>query len=159
MLKTMGSEGPEKIDYQLKKTLTDSFIIVLNAAEIFGLDLDLDVAKSLSLAKSSRTDVNKLAHLLREKDPNLYPNLAAAKNDDKRQNLMLNLLLEYADAAQVLHKACDSLDHMEGIDREKITLSLVNLLAIIVLAGDSMGLDFEVSVPERWREIEKSKVL
>jgi hypothetical protein len=156
MLKTLDSA--DKIDIQLRKTLTDSFIIILNAAEIFGLDLDYNVAKALGLNKPSRNDVKKLAGLFRESNPAPYPNLVHT-NDNDLGKLILNLLLEYADAAQILHKACDSLDHMEGLDREKITSSLVNLLTIVVLAGDSIGLDFEDSVPKRWREIEQSKVL
>lgn len=146
-------KNAEEMRAELQKTLTDSFIIILNAAEIFGLNLEQAVSNQFKLQVTN--EVSKLGNIIREQRPDIFPSLATSNEKE----LLLNLMLEYSDSSHTLHKACDSLDHMEGVDREKITSSLVNLLAIVVLAGHSLKLNFETNVPERWSEIERSKVL
>jgi hypothetical protein len=148
------SETGKPIDeFELRKTLVDAIIMMLNAAEIFNLDLS-----KLLTPESSRRDsitIAELSQLLRTQYSGKYKWLESGD----RKAFVYGLMLDLSDQAGVFHKACDSLDHMEGLSRENVTATLLSLFVVLLLAGEAVGTDYASSIPSRWREIEKSKVL
>lgn len=146
-----GRIEPSAFEFQLNKTLTDSFIIVLNAAEIFGMDLDKEISQSLR-NEPGGLSLNELARKI------AGTNLITTDKAGNR-NILEEFLLEYAVTSQIIHKACDSLDHMEGIERSKIMSALIHMLILLLVMGFTNNLDYEFAVPARWKEIEQSKLL
>lgn len=152
-IKFMELEKPIPSEYEPQKTLIDSFIVVLNCAEIFSLNLESELNKKMG-TNSNESDMNDLSEILKKRT-DFFPKL----HTSNKINLLQNLLVEYTLTAQTWHKACDSLDHMEGINRENITSSLLDLFILIIISGSYLGIDFGVSIPKRWQQIESKKVL
>lgn len=149
------SEQGKPIDnLAVQRTLIDSSLMILNAAEIFNLDLAKELAPKLG-PQSEKASVKETLGLLSKAYSGGYPWLVS--QDSKL--LVSGLLLELTDRAGIIHKACDSLDHMEGLSRETVTSALLDLFVVVMLAGQAMEIDYETSIPLRWREIERTKVL
>jgi hypothetical protein len=137
----------------IHRTLTDSFIIILNAAELLGIDLEASLKKASGI-ENHHTDLSKLTEIVWRSAASNYPWLKGNQNE-----MVIGLLLELADEGAVFAKASDSLDHMEGIDRGKIGEALIDLLTVFLVVARATKLDYLRSVPLRWREIEAGRVL
>ena len=122
-------------EVELRKTLIDALIIVLNAAEIFNLDLSKLLAPES--AKRDNMTLAELSRVLRTKYSGKYHWI---ENGDKKA-FVSGLLLDFSDQAGIFHKACDSLDHMEGLSRENVTAALLSLFVILLLSGEAIGID------------------
>jgi len=138
----------------LQRTLVDSMLMMLNAAELFNMDLGL-VARQKFNVGGSKLGINELGRLLR---PELKTQYAWLSERDPRKSA-IGLLLDYTDRAGVIHKACDSIDHFESISREAVMDSIFDEFVIVLLAGLATDINYEKSVPDRWREIERARVL
>ena len=142
-----GSHSPA----MLSKTLTDSFIMVLNLAGIF----DIDLEKSIMTRIDSTHLSMKVSDL--EKSASKLPHpWVLEKNIDKK---IRGLLIDLAISSGVLHKISESLDHMEELSRTQIRNVIVDLFITILVAGDVFRIHYEITVRERWQEIEQKKIL
>jgi len=139
---------------ELERTLIDSAIMTLNAAEIFNLDLEKILRSKYSLTDEKRT-VSQLAKAVSRKVAKDYQWLNAPADPD----FLNGVLFDVTEKAGIVHKACDSLDHMEGISRDTVTNAIVELLVIYLIAGDALKIDYGKTIPARWKEIETTKVL
>ena len=108
--------------------------------------------RTASLPPSSLSEITRA---IEEKESSNHP---WTTEKDWRSSI-LGFFLEITDKAGVIHKACDSLDHMEGISGDAITVVIVQLFVVLLLAGKKFGVNYEEAVPARWREIEQTKVL
>lgn len=127
--------------------------MILNAAEICKVDLAKALAPDLG-TEADGTSLNKILQSISDDYASKYPWLES--QDQRRFALGM---LEMTDRAGILHKACDSLDHMEGLSRDTVTAAILDLFVIVVLVGKVTGIDYESNIPMRWQEIERSKVL
>lgn len=146
--------GDSRVSYSPEKDFTDSFIMLLNAGEMFNLDYEELLRRKYGL-QGRRTTLSSLTNTVKAKKGAEYKWTRATN----KQNQLLGILLDIADCSGVIHKACDSLDHMEGLDRKQITETLLDLLVILLLAAQCNDISFEKTVPSRWKEIEKGKIL
>lgn len=153
MVKRMQA-GDDSAYGTMSKDLTDSFIMILNAGELLNLNLTALLKARFGVKRDYNSIVN-LTTLIKSIES---PNYAWTTETD-RVNQVQGLLLDMADQSGVLDKACDSLDHMDGLQREQITNTIINLLIMLLLAGAQHNVSYDKTVPVRWKEIEDSKVL
>lgn len=138
----------------MRRTLIDSTIMTLNAAEIFNLNLAKILNHKFNLSDEKRP-IGQLAQAVARKVAPEHPWLESPDEQD----FLNGLLLEVTDKAGIIHKACDSLDHMEGISRETVTDAILELFIVYLIAGSALKVDYGRSIPARWKEIEKTRVL
>jgi len=139
---------------QLPKTLTDSFLMILSAGELFNLDLEASLRKRLKFGGKT----GKLKDLVAEtrtKESRHHPWLETRSNEEQ----LIGLLLDISDISGVLHKACDSLDHIEGLNREEVSNAILDLLVILLLAADLRKVNLAKTAIARWKEIERVRIL
>lgn len=141
-----GNIGAEE-EQKIRKTLVDTFIIVLNSAEIFQLDLDSSLRGKLGIER--KTTIIELTDLLLESADGLYKRLSV--NDSRER--VLNLMLELTSIGGFIQKVGEELDHMVGLKREEIIGHTLNLLVILLVASRVWQVDFEADVRKRWSEI------
>jgi hypothetical protein len=143
-----GTIGPTE-QQRIRKTLVDTFIIVLNSAEIFQLDLDTALRKKLAI--EGKKSVTELADSLVESAQELHAELSA--EDDRER--VLNLMLHISSIGGFMQKVGEELDHMVGMKRDDLSSYTLNLLVILLLGGRVWKVNYEAEVPRRWAEIEE----
>ncbi len=140
--------------HEIGKTLTDAFIMTLSAAELFNQNLELAVRKILGLPEKEES-FSQFAAAVAAKSKKLVLTVQGTKLDGS----LLNILVELDDCSGIISKACDSLDHMEGIDRPLVIDTLARILVLLIVSGMEFRVDYEQSVPDRLKEIEQKKLL
>jgi hypothetical protein len=140
--------------HDIGKTLTDAFIMTLSGAELFNQNLELAVRKILGLPAKEES-FGQFAETVAGKSQRLVQFRKSSELDGR----LLGILIELDDCSGIISKACDSLDHMEGIDRPLIVDTLARILTLLLVAGKEFKVDYEQSVPARLKEIEQKKLL
>lgn len=127
------------------RTLIDAFIIVLASANCLNVSLTErldagDMAKYLDLGRIGQA---------------LARQLLQGQGDQ----------FEYSATALAIHsgrmaKACEALDHLEGLDfRGELERSLLEIARVVVAMASYLGIDLEARTMERWRSIEQKSIL
>jgi len=139
----------DRIRNVVKKTLVDTFIIILHSAEMLHMELESFLKNKLEIDRN--LSVTELTEILKENSPDLYATLNVTNEKDKILNLMLKLTI----IGGSMQKAAEELDHMVGIPGEDIRNWTCDLLIIMLLAGSVWSVDYERDVHNRWDDIAK----
>ncbi len=142
----------DEIQYDVKRTIIDCFIIVLSCADLLQLNLDEKLRENLGNDKT--TSLNELAKDVKEASPDLYDKLSSGDEP----NRVLNLVLEYAPIAGDLLKVGEDLDHMVGFNRDVIRAQTINILNIVLLSSLIWNLDLERETIKRWEVLARRTV-
>jgi len=127
------------------KTIVDAFIICLSAAEVLNISFSREFG-SLTAVYGYR-DLGALGRAL---------NPGAADPGNVAEWYFRQLALVGGRMA----KACESLDHMEPIPyREMLSSAIIELARASLVTAGRLGIDLEVSVRQRWEEIESRSIL
>ncbi len=127
------------------RTLVDTFIITLSAAEVLRIDFAEVLNKWTKVADQS--DLIGLGHALCE-------------GDCKPHVLQDWYFRKLADVAGKMAKACESLDHMEPIPyRDILSEAVVDLCRATIAVSSLVSLDLTMAVGQRWEFIEMHRIL
>jgi hypothetical protein len=122
-------------EQQLRRLITDTFVITLAAANAMNVDLQRRIAEA-----ESRQALDALAL-------------------DSQRDLS-GVVLRYAEVVGEMSKACEALDHMEDFPSRKTQeKGVVLLLSIVCRLAELAGMDLAVATKERWKSIEQKPVV
>lgn len=131
---------------QLEKTVADSFIVGLAAANTLNLDLQEVLSREFGL---NGDDVATMAMELDKEE---------GKMDF--EELQHWLFKEVSTPTGRMADAMESLDHMEPMDtREILEDGTIELVSTLLVASEHLGADIEKLVTDRWSEIEEKSIL
>lgn len=131
-------------DTEFNRTLVDTFVITLSAAEV----LRIDFAEVLN----KWTDVGKHASLT-------SLGLALREQDCSVDNSQEWYFRKLAYVGGRMSKACESLDHMEAISyRDILREAVIDLCRATLVVSDALSLDLITAVGQRWEEIELRRI-
>lgn len=131
-------------DVEFNRTLVDTFIITLSAAEVLRIDFADALNKWTNLGKHA--SLTSLGVALREQDC----------SSDNLQDWFFRKL---AHVGGQMSKACESLDHMEAIPcRDILTEAVINLCRATLVVSATLSLDLIGAVGQRWEQIELQRI-
>lgn len=131
---------------QLEKTLADSFIVALAAANTLNLDLEVQLEEMFG------TGAESLAEWAESLDP--------AKDPMDSGEVQDWLFQRMASPTGSMSNAMESLDHMEPINtRELLEEETVEIVSDLLIASENLGIDLEALLDDRWTEIEEESIL
>jgi hypothetical protein len=123
--KYVGRLADKPDDREFKRTLVDTFIIVLASANA----LNVDLAASFNQAKTARR----------------YKRASAANE----------FFVGMARITGSMAKACEALDHVEGFDiRSRLERGAADLATLCVTTAAACGIDLTGETRAQWRRIE-----
>lgn len=129
----------------LNRTLVDTFIISLSSADVLRIDFTQALNKWTKLA--DQPDLISLGR-------------AICERDRKFEVLQDWYFRKLADVAGRMAKACESLDHMEGIPyRDILAEAIIDLCRVTIVAASIASLDLAAAVGQRWEYIELHRIL
>lgn len=135
-----GSSVDDK-DEVFRRTLADTFIVALSAADMLNMKL------FALLAPARRAPLPGLSDL-----GSLLMGGGAATEPSNVDWLFRRL----AEEGGKMAKACESLDHMEAFDyRGTLTGSTLEIIRCCLISAHLSGLDLESLTRRRWKEIEE----
>lgn len=143
----------EKINFEVRRTLIDCFIIVLSSAEMLQMDLDVLLRKKIELDKP--VSIHELSEAVKESSPDIFSLLNV--NDEKSR--ILNLMLEMTSIGGFMQKVGEDLDHLVGIPRDAIKQQTLNMLSLLLLAGLVWNVDYECDTQKRWDVLSEKTVI
>lgn len=131
---------------QLEKTLADSIIVALAAANTLNLDLRKELQDNFEIdseeAAAIAEDLNQTNEI---------------EDSEEVQYWLFN---QMAAPAGRMANAMESLDHMEPMNvRQILEEETVQILSDLLIATDKIGTDLETLLDERWTEIEEESIL
>lgn len=133
-----GAKGLPDLREKLEKTLTDTFIIALSAANVLNLDLD-----------------EVMSNLVGSPLIDQYP-FRKGSMESIREYVMVGLVLGNG----YLAKSLESMDHMEpGNHRENFESGTIEIIRAVVEASNALGMDLVDQTLSRWKFVEENKVL
>lgn len=136
----------ERQQEQLEKTLADSFIVGLAAANTLNLDLQEELEEMFGLEESGLAG---WAEQLNPADDTM--------DLDELQDWWFRRM---AAPTGRMSNALESLDHMEPINvREILEEETVEIISNLLIVSDSLPSDFQEILDERWTEIEENSIL
>jgi len=131
-------------DIEFNRTLVDTFVITLSAAEV----LRIDFAEVLN----KWTDVGKHASLI-------SLGLALREQDCSMDNLQEWYFRKLAYVGGRMSKACESLDHMEAIPyRDILREAVIDLCHATLVVSATLSSDLITAVGQRWEDIELHRI-
>lgn len=136
----------ETHEAQLEKTLADSFIVSLAAANTLNLDLQAQLEEMFGL------NAGGVAEWGRKLD----------STDDQMGSEEIQdwLFRRMAIPAGSMSNAMESLDHMEPMNtRELLEEETVEIVSDLLIAAENLESDLEKLVDDRWTEIEEESIL
>lgn len=136
---------PEK-QQQIEKTLADSIIVALAAANTLNLDLrdeleeehDIDSTGAIAIAEE----------------------LNQGNGPEKREGVQNWLFEQLATPTGRMADAMESLDHMEPMNtRQILEEETANIFTILLTASNEIEIDLISLLDNRWHEIEEKSIL
>lgn len=136
----------EQLDQQLEKTLADSFIVALAAANTLNLDLQDELEEMFGFEE---TALDGWAGQLNASDQ--------AMNLEELQDWWFERM---ATPTGRMANALESLDHMEPINvREILEEDTVEIISNLLIVSDILSSDLDEVLDARWVEIEEHSIL
>lgn len=131
---------------QVEKTIADSFIVGLAAANT----LNLDMQNELEAKFGPKADV--VSEWVVELNPT-----DEIKDSEELQDW---LFTHMATPTGRMSNAMESLDHMEPVNvREILEEDTVEIISHLLIAAGNLTTDLEILLDERWTEIEEESIL
>ena len=128
-----------KLRSQLEKTLTDTFIIALSAANVLNLNLDEIMKKNVGSSLISE-----------------YPTDSITSLEKIREKTMYGLVIGQSDLA----KALESMDHVEeGTHRTILESGVIEITKTVLKGSKMMKMDLVNETLSRWEYVEKNRIL
>ena len=139
--------GDEEIrKEQLEKTLADSSIVALAAANTLNLDLQAELEKMFGEGAES---VSEWSEVLNPAEEPMDP--------DELQDWLFDRM---ATPTGRMSNAMESLDHMEPMDvRELLEEETVEIFSDLLIAAENLGVDLVEVIDQRWATIEEESIL
>lgn len=136
----------ERLQEQLEKTLADSFIVALAAANTLNLDLQEELVEMFGLEES---DLDGWAKELNPADDTM-----------DLEELQEWWFRRMATPTGRMSNALESLDHMEPINvREILEEDTVEIISNLLIVSDNLPSDLYEVLDNRWTEIEENSIL
>ncbi len=130
----------------LEKTLSDSFIVALAAANTLNLDIYQQMQQRHGIDAETPERVAEQLNQLDE--------------INNIKDIQQWLFRELAMPAGEMANAMESLDHMEPMDvRQVLEEETMNIIEYILIASDLMSVDVGSLVEDRWTKIEEESIL
>lgn len=131
---------------KLEKTLADSIIVVLAAANTLNLDLRKELQDNCGIESEGATAISEELNQIDD-----------IENPEEVQNWLFN---QMAEPAGRMANAMESLDHMEPMNvRQILEEETIQILSDLLIATDELSTDLETMLDERWIEIEEESIL
>ena len=131
---------------QIEKTLADSFIVGLAAANTLNLDLQSELEGMFGLEADG----------VAEWGDALNPSDEVMDSEELKEWLFTRM----ASPAGRMANAMESLDHMEPMNtREVLEEETVEIVSNLLIAAENLGTDLEQILSERWTKIEEESIL
>jgi hypothetical protein len=131
---------------QIEKTLADSFILGLAAANTLNLDLQSELEEMFGLEADS---VDEWGEALNPADD--------VMDSEELQDWLFERM---ASPAGRMANAMESLDHMEPMNtREVLEEETVEIVSDLLIAAENLGTNLEQILDDRWTEIEDESIL
>ena len=131
---------------QLEKTLADSFIVALAAANTLNLDLQDELEEMFGL------EADGVAEWADELD--------LADDSMDLEGVRDWLFQRMATPTGRMANAMESLDHMEPMNvRELLEEETVEIVSNLLIAAENLGTDLEELLDDRWTKIEEESIL
>jgi hypothetical protein len=125
----------------VSRTLVDSFIIALSAAELLRIDL-LAAVRAKGVEPDVSAELGHLGGSLGERCP-------------KSASVVDWYFRQLAIHSGRLAKALESLDHLERLEyRHVMEQSVAEVLTASLVAASQLGINLAELVPARWAEVE-----
>lgn len=132
-------------DTEFNRTLVDTFVITLSAAEVLRIDFAEVLSGWTNVAEHAT--LTSLGVALEEQD---------SRMDDSLQDWYFRKL---AYVGGRMSKACESLDHMEAIPyRDILREAVIDLCHATLVVSATLSLDLITAVGQRWEEIELHRI-
>lgn len=136
----------ERREEQLEKTLADSFIVALAAANTLNLDLQAELEEIFGL------EADGVAEWAEELDP--------ADDPMDSEEVQEWLFQRMATPTGRMSNAMESLDHMEPMNvRELLEEETVEIVSNLLITAENLRTDLEELLDDRWTEIEEESIL
>lgn len=136
----------EQLEAQLKKTLADSFIVALAAANTLNLNLQNELEEMFGLEE---TELNGWAAQLNSSDETM--------GLEELQDWWFERM---ATPTGRMANALESLDHMEPVNvREILEEDTVEVISNLLIVSDNLLSDLDETLNGRWTEIEEHSIL
>ncbi|SEA31710.1 hypothetical protein SAMN04488065_2628 [Haloplanus vescus] len=131
---------------QLEKTLADSFIVALAAANTLNLDLQAQLEEMFGI------EAEGVAEWAEQLDP--------ADDPMDSEEVQDWLFQRMAAPAGSMSNAMESLDHMEPMNtRELLEEETVEIVSDLLIAAENLDVDLEALLDDRWTKIEEESIL
>jgi len=135
-----------ELEANLSKTIADSFIVGLAAANTLNLDLKKE------LSDLTGTEVSGVGLWTEELSSEIHLTDSAELNSW--------LFSEMAGPTGRMGNAMESLDHMESMNvREILEDSTVKIVFQLMIVAGSLNINLEGLITDRWNEIEEKSIL
>ncbi|WP_254280766.1 hypothetical protein [Haloarcula marina] len=140
------NSNDQEVTKHLEKTLADSFIVALAAANTLNLDIHQQIQARHGIdGKTTKLLAEELNHL---------DKMDSTK--EVRGWLFTNLAVPAGEMAN----AMESLDHMEPMAvRQVLEEETMNIVEDLLIASDLISVDLGSLLEERWNEIEEESIL
>lgn len=136
----------EQRQNQLEKTLADSFIVGLAAANTLNLNLQEELEEMFGLAE---TGLDSWAESLNSADDTM-----------ELEELQEWWFRRMASPTGRMSNALESLDHMEPINvRDILEEDVVEIISNLLIVSDNLPSDLNKLLDDRWTEIEENSIL
>ncbi|NHN60054.1 MULTISPECIES: hypothetical protein [Halorussus] len=131
---------------QIEKTLADSFIVGLAAANTLNLDLQSELEEMFGLEADGVAEWGEA----------LNPSDEVMDSEELKEWLFTRM----ASPAGRMANAMESLDHMEPMNtREVLEEETVETVSNLLIAAENLGTDLEQILSDRWTKIEEESIL
>lgn len=131
---------------QIEKTLADSFIVAIAAANTLNIDLQAQLETMFGMEADG---VEEWTDLLNQSEDDM--------DLDELKNWWFK---QMAGPTGQMANALESLDHMESVDgRQILEENTVEIVANLLIVADSIDSDIVEVLNARWTEIEKNSIL
>lgn len=134
------------LEDQLEKTVADSFIVGLAAANTLNLNLQDELEETFGIEAESIEEWSN--------------NLNLAETDMNLQELKLWWFERMAAPTGRMAKALESLDHMEPVKvRQLLEESTVEIISNLLIVAGNLSPELEELLDIRWANIEENSIL
>lgn len=136
----------EQLESQLEKTLADSFIVSIAAANTLSLDIEENLSDMFGL---EAVDIEDWCNQLNQSGETM-----------SSKEIQEWWFEHMAAPAGHMANALESLDHMESVNvRDILEENTVEIISILLIVADMSQMDLMEVAEDRWKVIEENSVL